>query len=79
MYGNYLINVPYVYTKTISYGGAKIVYKHPKDRYRDVLEISGSTTETLKVVVLFRSEIILILMFHNSRYICPPTNERKII
>ena len=53
VYGNYLINVPDVFTTTIIYAGATIFYKHTKARYQDILEIRGPTTETLKVVVLF--------------------------
>lgn len=51
MYGNYLINVPYVYSKTITYAGAKIIYKHQNVKYKDVLQIRGPTNEALKVVV----------------------------
>ena len=51
MYGNYLINVPYVYSKTIEYAGAEIIYKHKTVQYKDTLEIRGPTTERLKVVV----------------------------
>lgn len=53
VYGNYLINVPYVYSKTITYAGAKIIYKHQSMRYKDVLEIRGPTNEALRVVVGF--------------------------
>lgn len=53
MYGNYLINVPHVLSKTITYAGAKIIYKHQKLKYKDVLEIRGPTNEALKVVVGF--------------------------
>ena len=53
VYGNYLINVPDVFTTTITYAGATIFYKHTKARYQDILEIRGPTTGTLKVVVLF--------------------------
>ena len=53
MYGNYLINVPHVFSKTITYAGAKIIYKHQKLKYKDVLEIRGPTNEALKVVVGF--------------------------
>ncbi|CAH3197190.1 unnamed protein product, partial [Porites evermanni] len=47
VYENYLINVPDVFTTTITYAGATIFYKHTKARYQDILEISGQTTETL--------------------------------
>ena len=53
MYGKYLINVPADSSKTIVYGGAKIIYKHKSVRYKDTLEIRGPTIETLKVVVGF--------------------------
>ncbi|RMX48625.1 hypothetical protein pdam_00008003 [Pocillopora damicornis] len=52
VYGNYLINVPHTYSKTIKYAGATITYKHDGMQYRDSLEIRGPTTETLKVVLL---------------------------
>lgn len=45
------MNVPYVYSTSIEYAGATIIYKHPNMKYKDVLEINGPTTETLKVVV----------------------------
>ncbi len=51
MYGKYLINVPYVYSKTIEYAGAQIIYKHKNVQYKDTLEIRGPTNERLKVVV----------------------------
>ena len=51
MYGKYLINVPNVYSKTITYAGAKIIYKHQNLKYKDVLEIRGPTNEALRVVV----------------------------
>lgn len=57
VYGNYLINVPDVFTTTITYAGATIFYKHTKARYQDILEIRGPTTETLKVVVLFQQKL----------------------
>lgn len=53
VYGSYLINVPYVYSKTITYAGAKIIYKHQNVKYKDVLQIHGPTNEALKVVVWF--------------------------
>ena len=59
VYGNYLINVPDVFTTTITYAGATIFYKHTKARYQDILEISGQTTETLKVAVLFQQKFYL--------------------
>ena len=62
VYGKYLINVPYVYSKTIIYAGAKIIYKHQSMKYKDVLEIRGPTNEALKVVVgslMFFNEVIL--------------------
>ncbi|XP_020601543.1 neurogenic locus notch homolog protein 1-like isoform X6 [Orbicella faveolata] len=52
VYGKYLINVPYVYSKTITYAGAKIIYKHQSTKYKDVLEIRGPTNEALRVVFL---------------------------
>lgn len=51
VYGKYLINVPDVYSKTITYAGAKIIYKHQSTKYKDVLEIRGPTNEALRVVV----------------------------
>ena len=69
MYGNYLINVPHTYSKTIKYAGATITYKHDGMQYRDSLEIRGPTTETLKVVVLYSCRFIFnLLLNHKLNY-----------
>jgi len=51
--GNYIIELP-TWSKTIYYAGAKIVYTHEDNEYRDTLDIIGNpTTAPLKVKVRF--------------------------
>lgn len=53
VYGNYFINVFYVYLKIIIYVGVKIIYKYKSMRYKDVFEICGLINEVFRVVVGF--------------------------
>ena len=66
MYGKYLINVPYVFSKTITYAGAKIIYRHKSMKYKDVLEIRGPSNEALRVVVGYRCFAIQFVKNHKS-------------
>lgn len=51
--GHYLINPQRTKNAKLSYAGARITYTKKEKRYADKLEITGPTTEKLKIMVRF--------------------------